>query len=103
MKMHSVVSASCLWALATPTSAFAPPVTARHCHINLRIFAETMTTTSDFGTAMPSNDPYVQFGLADQEELALGVDVNELVQWVGTYVFIFAKMLDVMTLCVVFS
>ena len=86
MKMHFVVAASCLLALGTPTTAFAPPVTARRCHVNHRIYAETMTTTTDFGTAMPSKDPYVQFGLADREELALGVDINELVEWVGTYV-----------------
>jgi hypothetical protein len=85
MKIHFVVAASCLMALATPASAFAPPVNARR-HVNHRIYAETMTTTTDFGTAMPSKDPYVQFGLADREELALGVDINELVQWIGTYV-----------------
>ena len=86
MKMHFFVAASCLLALATPVTAFAPPATARRCHVHHRIYAETMTTTTDFGTAMPSKDPYVQFGLADREELALGVDINELVEWVGTYV-----------------
>lgn len=92
MKMHIVVAALFLLALATPASAFAPPVTARRYHVNLRIYAETITATTDFGTAMPSKDPYVQFGLTDQDELALGVDINELVQWVGTYVALNVKM-----------
>jgi hypothetical protein len=55
------------------------------CHV------ETMTVNNDFGTSMPSPteaDPYIQFGLSGPEDLALGVDINDLIKWVGTYVLL---------------
>jgi hypothetical protein len=40
---------------------------------------------TDFGSAMPTNteDEFTRFGCTP-EEVGLGVDVNELLQWCGT-------------------
>ena len=51
--------------------------------------ATEQSTGSDFGTAMPTPnemDPYAAFGLADPDELAAGVDIADLLKWIGTYV-----------------
>lgn len=53
-------------------------------------------TVSDFGTAMPTpnvEDPYAAFGLASPDELALGVEINDLLKWIGTYVFVSTSLI----------
>ena len=55
-------------------------------------------TVSDFGTAMPTpnvEDPYAAFGLASPDELALGVEINDLLKWIGTYVFMSTSLIVV--------
>jgi hypothetical protein len=72
--------------------AFAPMGRSIHtsrCETVCRV--ETMTVNNDFGTAVPTLtdvDPYIQFGLSGPDDLALGVDINDLIKWVGTYVMI---------------
>lgn len=42
------------------------------------------TSTSDFGSAMPSNiDPHDKIGVS-HENLALGIDAEEFLEWIGT-------------------
>ena len=52
---------------------------------------------NDFGTAMPimesEMDPYAAFGLTDPDELAMGVEITDLLKWIGTYVSIYTYML----------
>jgi len=49
--------------------------------------SSTSTTSSDFGTAMPErpSSPYEELGIKS-EQLALGVDPSEVLEYIGTYV-----------------
>jgi hypothetical protein len=47
----------------------------------------TANASSDFGSAMPTKvDPHDIIGV-EPEKLALGIDPDEFLEWVGTYVF----------------
>jgi hypothetical protein len=47
----------------------------------------TNNNNSDFGSAMPEDvDPHDVIGV-EPDKLALGIDPNEFLKWIGTYVF----------------
>lgn len=73
--------------LVTPIHGFAPVVHRPQRVTFARKMTETSsseTTTSDFASAMPdAGDAYSRLGV-EEEKVALGVDPNEILQWLGT-------------------
>lgn len=75
-----------LFFIATAASGFAPVARIqRPSFLTMPRMADTATTTeSDFASAMPdAGDPYERLGVS-KDQVALGVDVNEILQWIGT-------------------
>lgn len=67
--------------LVASTTAFSP---AARSPFVTRLHVET--ATGDFGSAMPAaEDEFARFGVA-KEDIALGVEISDLLEWVGTYV-----------------
>lgn len=80
--MKFSVTVLCLLATGV-ANAFAPPMVS-FASKNTRLFAEEVAaaeSSSDFASAM--GDEYERFGVT-KDEIGLGVDVNELLQWCGT-------------------
>lgn len=80
--------ASSLVLLATAAHGFAPlSIPQQRCSFVARRMADTSTeqsSSSDFASAMPdASDPYERLGVS-KDNVALGMDVNEIVQWIGT-------------------
>ena len=79
--------ASSLVLLATAAHGFAPlSLPQQRCSFVARRMADTSTeqSSSDFASAMPdASDPYERLGVS-KDNVALGMDVNEIVQWIGT-------------------
>jgi len=74
--------------LATAAHGFAPAARPYSFVTVSRRMSETSTTepASDFASAMPdaAADPYERLGVADKDKVAMGMDVNEILQWLGT-------------------
>jgi hypothetical protein len=103
--MKVVLTSALFLFSSAPTwvGAFAPvgviPTRTPQTFVAVQPLGATTTTavndateqSSDFGTAMPTpneEDPYAAFGLASPDELALGVEIKDLLKWIGTYVFV---------------
>ena len=75
--------------LATAVHGFAPAVRLQRVSFLTPLrMSETSTApsdlSSDFASAMPeAEDPDVRLGVS-KDQVALGVDVNEILQWIGT-------------------
>jgi len=74
--------------LATAANGFAPAARPqRASFVTVPRMADTSTpseTSSDFASAMPdAADPYERLGVS-KDQVALGVEANEILQWLGT-------------------
>lgn len=70
--------------LAVPTAAFAPPVTGQTHHYYLSTLGESTAVASDFGSAMPEQvSPYERMGITE-DQLALGINPEEVLTYCGT-------------------
>ena len=78
-------STSLLLATVASTSAFAPGPMRPMSTLPTLSMAEESAEVSDVvtGSAMPSADPYERIGIKE-EEMALGIDATEFLQWIGT-------------------
>lgn len=75
-----------LLVLASPVHAFAPTLPHRSFFVTVpRMAGSVVTEASDFATAMPDamSSPYERLGVPE-DKLALGIDANEVLQWLGT-------------------
>lgn len=70
--------------LATTAHGFAPVARSPRALTVSRMVETSTEPASDFASAMPDPaDPYERLGVS-QDNVALGVDVNEILQWLGT-------------------
>lgn len=81
--------AASLVLLATAVHGFAPVARPqRASFVTVPRMSETSTSSeassSDFASAMPdASDPYERLGVS-KDKVALGMDANEILQWLGT-------------------
>eukprot|EP00545_Synedropsis_sp_CCMP1620_P005497 CAMPEP_0119028924 /NCGR_PEP_ID=MMETSP1176-20130426/39821_1 /TAXON_ID=265551 /ORGANISM="Synedropsis recta cf, Strain CCMP1620" /LENGTH=245 /DNA_ID=CAMNT_0006985175 /DNA_START=5 /DNA_END=742 /DNA_ORIENTATION=+ len=107
MKLSVAVLSTCLLANSS-VNAFAPASSMSRSSTtfgvvtsssNSRLFSTesdseaAAAATTDFESAMPTTeDEYTRFGVS-KDEIGLGVDVNELLQWCGTKEDIIGKVM----------
>lgn len=70
--------------LASAAHGFAPLARPQRVSFVARMADASTEPSSDFASAMPNtSDPYERLGVS-QDNVALGVDANEILQWLGS-------------------
>jgi hypothetical protein len=85
MKLCNVILAASIAASANAFSPVAMRPAAFAVAPSVRFMSTAAAEETDLvaNSAMPSADPYAQIGIS-QDQLSIGIDAAELLQWAGT-------------------